>query len=78
MNIIVAGGCQGLKTLYKSYEQYCCVLQRNVVMEETTYLGGGIKIFCTNYPQCITCGGCKNIILNDRIEKTEALKDLEI
>jgi hypothetical protein len=58
-----------LKVLSKSYEQYCCVLERNVVMEEATYHNGGIKLFCTNYPQCFTCGGCKNIILNDKIEK---------
>lgn len=67
-----------MKTLYKSYEQYCCVLERNVVMEETTYHGGDIKIFCTNYPQCFTCGGCKNTILNDKIEKAEVFESLRV
>lgn len=54
----------------RSYEQYCCVKKRNVVIEETAYHDGRKKIRCTLHPECIKC---KNIILKIYFdnEKTE-------
>ena len=47
----------------KTYEQYCWVKQRNIVMEETIYHNGRKKVICTNLIECDSCGGCKNSIL---------------
>lgn len=54
----------------RSYEQYCCVKKRNVVIEETAYHDGRKKIRCTLHPECIKC---QNIILKIYFdnEKTE-------
>lgn len=54
----------------KAFEQYCCIMKKNVVIEETTYHDGRRKLVCTMHPQCIEC---KNKILKCRFEyeKTE-------
>ncbi|MBQ7961085.1 MAG: hypothetical protein IJ289_00680 [Clostridia bacterium] len=49
-----------MKSHSRSYEQYCCVKKRNVVIEETAYHDGRKFIRCTLYPECIRC---KNKIL---------------
>lgn len=52
-----------LKKHYRSYEQYCCVLEKNIVMQETVYHNGTKSIVCTNLPHCDKIGGCKNAVL---------------
>ncbi len=49
-----------MKSHSKSFEQYCCIKKRNVVIEETAYHDGRKKLRCTLYPECIRC---KNNIL---------------
>ena len=44
----------------KTFEQFCHVKQRNIIMEETVYHNGKRKIICTNLSECESCGGCKN------------------
>ena len=44
----------------KTYEQFCWVKQKNIVMEETLFHNGNRKIVCTNLNECNSCGGCKN------------------
>ncbi len=44
----------------KTYEQFCWVKQKNIIMEETFFHNGERKIICTNLSVCNNCGGCKN------------------
>lgn len=44
----------------KTYEQFCWVKQRNIVMEETVFHNGEREVICTNLSECNSCGGCKN------------------
>ncbi|MBQ3086240.1 MAG: hypothetical protein IKM24_10200 [Clostridia bacterium] len=52
-----------MKKHFKSYEQYCCVLEKNIVMEETVYHNGTKSVICTTLPYCNKNGGCKNAVL---------------
>lgn len=52
-----------------TYEQYCCVLRQNIVLEETVFHNGTREVRCTHYAECRNCGGCTNDILNARIQK---------
>lgn len=52
-----------LKKHSKSYEQYCCILEKNIVMEETVYHNGTKSIVCTCLTQCNRDGGCRNVVL---------------
>ena len=45
------------------YEQYCWVLQKNIVFEETTFHNGTSAVRCTHLSECKRSGGCKNEIL---------------
>lgn len=49
----------------KAFEQYCCIMKKNVVIEETTYHDGRRILKCTMHPQCVEC---KNKILKIRFE----------
>lgn len=55
-----------------TYEQYCCVLQQNIVFEETVYHNGSREINCTHYNECRGIGGCTNRILKERLAKNIA------
>lgn len=39
----------------KSYEQYCCIIRKNVAIEETTYHDGRKLLICTMFPRCKEC-----------------------
>ena len=52
-----------MKKHCKSYEQYCCILEKNIVMEETVYHNGTKSVVCTSLAHCNRCGGCKNAVL---------------
>lgn len=47
----------------KTYEQFCWVKQKNIIMEETVFHNGKREVVCTNLTDCNNCGGCKNKIL---------------
>lgn len=55
-----------MKSHSKSYEQYCCIVNKNVVVEETTFHNGLKTCICTMQPQCREC---KNKILKNKFEK---------
>ncbi|MBR0537101.1 MAG: hypothetical protein IJK40_03040 [Clostridia bacterium] len=55
-----------------TYEQYCCVLQRNIVFEETFFHNGTRRVYCTYYPECRRSGGCKNNIFHPILSKVGA------
>ena len=44
----------------KTYEQFCWVKQKNIIMEETVFHNGTRKVICTNLTECEGLGGCKN------------------
>ena len=44
-----------------TFEQYCNVIGRNIILEETTFHNGAKKIRCLNAHKCETMnGGCLN------------------
>ncbi|MCI5537665.1 MAG: hypothetical protein PUG93_09435 [Oscillospiraceae bacterium] len=49
----------------KAIVQYCSVLDKNIVLEETTYYNGKRSLKCLNSDYC---KGCKNKILRDRLD----------
>lgn len=53
----------------RAFEQYCCIMKKNVIIEETAFHDGSKKLRCTMHPQCIKC---RNKILkcNFETEKT--------
>ena len=56
-----------------TYPQYCPVVDKNVIIEELTFLSGRKKIRCLYYHKC-NCkemGGCKNKYVKRRIEAVE-------
>lgn len=57
-----------MKNYMKTYEQYCCVLKRNIVLEETVFSNGTRTVHCTHYNECRHNGGCKNVIIEPRLD----------
>ena len=60
-----------------TYQQYCPVVDKNVIIEELTFLSGKKKIRCLYYHKC-NCkemGGCKNKYVKRRIEAVEKRED---
>ena len=52
-----------------TFEQYCNIIGRNIILEETTFHNGCKKIRCLNAHKCETMnGGCLNSIIKKRIE----------
>ena len=60
-----------MKSHTVSYEQFCFVLGRNVIFEETHYRDGRMIIRCANGMLCAKDGGCKNTLLRDRAPELE-------
>ena len=58
-----------MKKHQHSYEQYCWVKQKNVVLEETVFHNGTKKVRCTSFSDCGRSGGCKNNVLNGLWDK---------
>ncbi len=53
-----------------TFEQYCNIIGRNIILEETTYHNGARKIRCLNEHKCENMnGGCLNLFVKKRIEK---------
>ena len=59
----------------KTYEQYCFVKEKNIVMEEICFHNGKRKIICTNLGECNNSGGCKNTILSKLWDKSTGVCD---
>lgn len=54
----------------RTYELYCSVVGRNIIIEETMYHNGTKSAKCLNRSVCEKRGGCTNRILSQRILKT--------
>lgn len=53
-----------------SYEQYCSVVEKNVILLETSYYDGSKKLKCLNLYNCNKAfGGCKNKFVKAKQEK---------
>ena len=61
-----------MKSHSKSYEQYCCIKKRNVVIEEIAYHDGSRKLRCTLHPECTKC---RNRILRIHFEEEKTDND---
>ena len=46
-----------MKKHSRTYEQYCWVMEKNIVFEETTFHNGTREIRCSRLKDC---GSCKN------------------
>ena len=49
----------------KAIEQFCSVMQKNIIIEETSFYDGSKKSECIMFPQC---KNCNNYIIKRRIE----------
>ncbi len=58
-----------------TYEQFCWVKQKNIIMEETVYHNGKRKIICTCFSECEKAGGCLNKGLCRLWSKQKSVKD---
>ncbi len=54
-----------------TYEQYCTVVGKNIILEETTYHDGNKSIKCLHCHDCDKVGGCKNKYVISRIKRCE-------
>jgi|LSQX01.1.fsa_nt_gb hypothetical protein len=54
----------------RTYELYCSVVGRNIIVEETMFHNGVKSTKCLNKNACDKHGGCTNRILCERILKT--------
>ena len=52
-----------MKKHSRAYEQFCWVLGKNIVFEETVFHNGTNQIACTHLKECMHNGGCRNEIL---------------
>ncbi len=59
----------------KTYEQYCFVKEKNIIMEEIIFHNGKRKTVCTNLGECNNCGGCRNKILCSLWQKDKNASD---
>lgn len=54
-----------------TFEQYCNVVDKNIILEETTFHNGSKKLRCLNVHKCnSTMGGCRNNFILRRMEKS--------
>ena len=54
-----------------TYEQYCTVIGKNIIMEETTFKDGRKKLRCLHRHGCSKNGGCQNKYVIARIKRYE-------
>lgn len=53
-----------------TFEQYCNIVDKNIILEETTFHNGSKRMRCLNAHKCETAnGGCHNTFIKKRIEK---------
>ncbi|NMP37192.1 MAG: hypothetical protein GX051_03565 [Clostridiales bacterium] len=63
-----------MKNHITTYEQYCSVLGKNVIMEEIMYHDGKKQVRCLNTIVCDKDGGCRNRILREELKFAEREK----
>ncbi len=52
-----------------TFEQYCNIVDKNIILEETTYHNGSKRIKCLNIHKCNQLnGGCRNTYVIRRME----------
>ena len=49
-----------MKKHARTYEQYCWVMEKNIVFEETTFHNGTQTVRCSRFGDCSANGGCRN------------------
>ncbi len=54
----------------KAIEQFCSVMQKNIILEETAFYDGSKECECVMFPQCRYC---KNSILKKRIKNKSSI-----
>lgn len=55
-----------------SYEQYCSVVEKNIILQEISYYDGKRKLRCLNHHKCKKeLGGCKNRFVLRKQEMNE-------
>ena len=64
-----------MKSYTKAYEQYCCVLKRNIVLEETVFCNGTRTLQCTRFGECSQGGGCTNALIEPRLNTAVSRTD---
>ena len=57
-----------MKSHSRTFEQYCCVMEKNIIMEETCHTDGQRELRCIHHMVCAMNGGCKNQILKPHTE----------
>ena len=57
------------------YEQFCWVLDKNVVFEQTVYHNGTNETRCVYFSECRARGGCRNRQLRGRLTFDPATVD---
>lgn len=60
-----------MKKHSRAYEQYCWILKKNIVFEETVFHNGTYKLSCMHLNECKNCGGCKNPILAELFDENK-------
>ncbi|MBR1811410.1 MAG: hypothetical protein IJ766_07195 [Clostridia bacterium] len=55
-----------------TFEQYCCVMEKNVIMEETHFHNGTKHVHCANHLLCAMNGGCKNNIIKKQLASEDS------
>lgn len=53
-----------------TYEQYCCVVDKNIIIQEQNFTNGKKKVRCLHYHKynCDKAGGCRNKYVKNRIK----------
>lgn len=64
------GAWEKLKKHSFTYEQYCTVLKKNIILEEITYHDGNRKTVCLNSHNCSENGECRDKYVTQRMKKS--------
>lgn len=54
-----------------TFEQYCSIVGKNIILEETAYHNGKKSLKCLYCHKCSENGGCRNRFVKQRIENVE-------
>ncbi len=65
----------GMKKHLHTYEQYCCVLGKNIIIEEVVYHNGQKLLRCTQCTKCCEGSGCRNNTIKKAIIQTGKYED---
>ncbi len=54
-----------------TFEQYCSIVGKNIILEETAFHDGKKQLRCLHCYKCSENGGCRNRFIKHRIENVE-------